>query len=368
VDSRETGPENEACLCSGCFLIAAIEFFPVILITPLAGLVFVLPAFGLLLYLGLEGLIPAAREEMTERKDWSTNPPNLPWHARSTAAQSGPRRAQMLVRSGAVAEVQVLRGGELVGNRFRYKVKVLNKSKYVITDVTVSLVSYPRDALSIENVGIRTISKIQPSGFVSPTFVFLPTRDCVKGDIIANVSYVDYEGKARSVMAEPFTIRAVCDLLAPERITPEDFELRLENLDHGEMALRVDDWTPEEMQSKSLQVLEKSNFSEVGIQQRSTGAQFESRITGWARGKYTGKNLGVEIDVSGRRDTRGATCKIRMSGQDEAMILPAIDEMSHSLSAWLCPVCAGELPNEAVDDIKAGRQAKCPFCAVALER
>lgn len=278
------------------------------------------------------------------------------------------RMDQTLGSEESAAEVQVLRGGEFVGNRLRYKVKILNKSKYVITDVTVSLVTYPRGALSVEGPTAKSITKIEPSGFMSPAFEFLPTQDCVKGDIVANVSYVDHEGRAYSTMTEPYTVRSVCDLLMPERISPDDFERRLENLTHGEMASRVDEWTPEEMHSKALQVLGKSNFSEVKSERAMIGEKIESRVTGWARGKYTGKNLGVEITITGRPDTRGAVCRIRISGQDEAMILPAIDEMSHNLSAWLCPVCVGELPPESVDGIRAGRHAKCPFCGAIVGR
>ncbi len=91
--------------------------------------------------------------------------------------------------------VDILRGGEFVGNRLKFKVKVLNRSKYVVTDVTVSLVSYPRDALTLEGPPVKVIAKIDPSGFVSPTFDFLPSKDCIKGAIVASVSYVDDEGK-----------------------------------------------------------------------------------------------------------------------------------------------------------------------------
>jgi rubrerythrin len=169
-------------------------------------------------------------------------------------------------------------------------------------------------------------------------------------------------------MTEPFTVRAVCDLLIPETITPEQFELRLSDFNHGEMSLKVTDWTSEEMHSKALQVLEKSNFSEVTSNQSMVGEHIESKITGWARGKYTKKNLGVELTVTGRPGVRGATCSVRMSGEDEAMIMPAIDEMCENLTAWLCPMCGGDIPEQAVSLIREGKQTKCPFCGVTVGR
>lgn len=359
----ETGTEGNTLVTVVC--VVAMILSPLIMYVPLVMMVVFFPLLTCLLVVGLAGSSKLA--------DGSHPPPGRTTMAVASAGSlkamaTPPRMPQTRAPNETMAEVQVLRGGELVGNRLRYKVKVLNTSKYVITDVTVSLVAYPRDALAVEGLTVKTIAKIEPRGFVSSVFEFLPTRDCVRGDIIANVFYVDYEGRAHTAMTEPFTVRAVCDLLVPQPITPEDFEDRLQSLSHGEMASRVDDWTPEEMHSKALQVLTKLNFSEVKSQRRMIGNQVESKITGWARGKYTGKNLGVEILITGRLDMKGATCKVRISGQDEAMILPAIDEMAHSLSAWLCPVCVGELPLEAVDEVKAGRQAKCPFCGVTVAR
>lgn len=169
-------------------------------------------------------------------------------------------------------------------------------------------------------------------------------------------------------MTEPFSVRAVCDLLMPEVITPDEFELRLSDFNHEEMTFKVQDWTPEEMRSKTLQVFEKLNFSHVTSSHTTSDEHVELIINGWARGKYTQKNLGVELTITGKPGVKGATCTVRMSGEDEAMIMPAIDEMSQNLTAYLCPMCGGELPDQAVSLIRDGKQCKCPFCGVTVCR
>ncbi|TXT57828.1 MAG: exported protein of unknown function [Candidatus Thorarchaeota archaeon] len=269
---------------------------------------------------------------------------------------------------GADAIVQVMRGGEFVGNRFRFKVKILNKSPLVITDISVTLVSYPRDSLVLEGETSKIIPKLDPEGFRSPSFDLLPTQDCVKGDLIASVTYVDSRGRAHSIMSEPFTIRAVCDLLSPEVISVEEYMLKLATLGHGEMALKVEDWTPEQMHEKTLQILRNSNFFEVDSKIEHTRAYIESRIKGWAKGIYTGKNLGVEIVITGRAGIKGATCKVTMSGEDNAMIMPAIDEITKKLGAWLCPKCGAALPFDSVEVLKKGKSVACPFCGVTMDR
>jgi len=266
-------------------------------------------------------------------------------------------------------KIKVHRGGEFIGNRMRFKVKVINDSPYMITDVTVYLISYPSESLRFAGQDYDCkFSKIEPSGFRSPTFDFLPTRDCVRGDIVAGVSYIDMTGKPHTLSTEPFVIRSVCDLLIPDQVTPEDFELSLKHHEHGEIVIKVEEWTPEEMFEKSLKIVDESNFFEVSSEIETKEGIVFGTISGYAKGKYTGKNVGVQICVTGPSHKRGASCTIRVSGEDQAMILPAIDDLKERLSAWLCPMCSSPLTLENVEALRDGKVIQCPFCSVSIGR
>lgn len=266
-------------------------------------------------------------------------------------------------------KVKALRGGEFVGNRMRFKVKVLNETEYMITDVTVYLLSYPKDALRLGGKEDDCkFSKIEPGGFRSPTFDFLPTQDCVRGEIVAGVSYVDMTGKAHTLSTEPFVIRAVCDLLIPDQVSPEDFAVKLKSHEHGEIVIQVKEWTPEEMFDKALRIVDESNFFEVSSNMEVNEGVVFGKITGMAKGKYTGKEIGVQITVTGPTRVEGASCTIRVSGEDQAMILPAIDDLKERLSAWLCPMCGSPLTLENVQDLRDGKVVCCPFCNVSIGR
>ncbi|MBE0527173.1 MAG: hypothetical protein IH631_09540, partial [Candidatus Thorarchaeota archaeon] len=231
--------------------------------------------------------------------------------------------------------VKALRGGEFLGNRMRFKVKVLNESQFTITDVKVFLISYPSEALRISSEDDDVYyPKIEPQGFRSPAFDFLPTQDCVKGDIIAGVSYIDERGAAHTLTTKPFVIRSVCDLLIPEQIAPEEFELKLKEHECGEIVVKVQEWTAQEMFEKSLRIIEDANFYEVESRGDEQDGIFHGRISGLAKGKYTGKSIGVKILVSGPMNQQGASCTIQVAGEDQAMILPAIDDLRERLSAW----------------------------------
>ncbi|MHA2160342.1 MAG: hypothetical protein ACXABE_15720 [Candidatus Thorarchaeota archaeon] len=265
--------------------------------------------------------------------------------------------------------VKVKRGGEFLGNRMRFKVKVLNQTEFTITDVTVFLISYPSEALKIDADDHSTrFPKIEPEGFRSPSFDFLPTQDCVKGEVVAGVSYIDHKGTPHTLNTKPFVIRSVCDLLMPDKITAQDFELKLKELECGELIVKVAEWSPEEMHEKSLRILSDANFFEVSSELTETDGKVFASITGFAKGKYTGKQIGAKVNITGPAGKPGASCTIQVSGEDQAMILPAIDDLRERLSAWLCPNCSSPLTLENVDDLRLGKTVSCPFCGVSIGR
>jgi hypothetical protein len=175
-------------------------------------------------------------------------------------------------------------------------------------------------------------------------------------------------GKAHTLSTEPFVIRAVCDLLIPDQVSPEDFALRLKTHEHGEIVIKVDEWTPEEMFEKALRITDESNFFEVSSEMNVKEGVVFGKISGLAKGKYTGKGVGVQITVTGPSGEKGASCTIRVSGEDQAMILPAIDDLKERLSAWLCPMCSSPLTLENVASLRDGKVVCCPFCAVSIGR
>ncbi len=268
-----------------------------------------------------------------------------------------------------VEAVRVLRGGAFVGNRMRFKAKVVNESEYTITDVTVHLVSYPRDALLLDgrDDDVR-FGKIEPGAFRSPSFEFIPTQDCVKGEIVAGVTYVDYRGKAHSLTTRPYTIRAVCDLLIPDDITPEDFRIALQGFHSGDVVVSVEEWTPRKMFEMAGQILTESNFSTVRSHFEVSDGFAEGKIEGWARGKYTGKQLGVELIIGGPQNEGGASCTVKVSGEDGAMVVPALEDLRSRLCSWLCPQCRSALSADQVTVLRRGGVIDCSYCGTSIGR
>jgi DNA-directed RNA polymerase subunit RPC12/RpoP len=257
--------------------------------------------------------------------------------------------------------VKVLRGGEIVGGKFEYKVKVKNDTDYVINNVTVNILAFPEDCLGPPERTMKTVKRIGPGEFRSPQFTFMPSKDCVEGKVIATVSYIDHQDRTEMISVEPYVIRSVCDLLTPLESTMENFELIL-----GDMVATSDestyDWNPEVLFKRIKTLLPAKNFSVLDSSSRIEDGQFIGEIQGLAEGKYTGKRVALRLTISGDVEGNRASVKVEGLGDDEAMLPTTIDELTKGIDSWTCMNCGAALESVEVDEIRAGKSIQCRYC------
>ncbi len=257
--------------------------------------------------------------------------------------------------------VHVLRGCAAVGGRFEYKVKVRNETSSVITNATVTILSYPDYCMEISGSTVKTIKRIGPGEFRSPQFTFVPTKDCVEGRIITTVSYIDHHDEPHTLQVEPYMIRSVCDLLEPLESTMQQFELILGDLEHTSEE-HVLPWNPEVLFSKVKAFLPSRNFHIVGASGDTIGEVFTGTIRGLAEGKYTGKKVAVRILISGPAEGNEVRVVVEGLGEDIAMLPTTIDEIARGIESWTCMNCGAALEPDEVSQIKAGAPVRCRYC------
>ncbi|MCK4567920.1 MAG: hypothetical protein KAU48_11505, partial [Candidatus Thorarchaeota archaeon] len=262
-------------------------------------------------------------------------------------------------------EVQALRGGEIVGGAFDYKVKVKNDTAYVINNVTVTIVAYPQDCMNLDGETMKQLSRIEPGGFRSPQFKFTPSKDCVEGQVLATVSYVDHQNKIQTVEVEPFTIKSVCDLLVPLESSMDDFEIILTNMQCTSEEHQLD-WNPKILFEKAKTLLPSKNFYIVDKKTDTMAGEYIGTIRGFAEGKYTSKKVAVRIRISGPVDGNQSRVIIEGLGDDSAMLPTTIDELTKGIEAWICMNCASALNPEEVSQIKRGEAVQCRYCSRTL--
>ncbi|MHA1961187.1 MAG: hypothetical protein ACW99U_13240 [Candidatus Thorarchaeota archaeon] len=226
--------------------------------------------------------------------------------------------------------VQVARGCAAVGGKFEYKVKIKNDTDFVINNVTVTILGYPEDCLSIDGSSTRTLVRISPKGFSSPQFVFVPTKDCVEGKILSTVSYIDHREQAQTVQVEPYVIKSVCDLLEPLESTLEDFDTLLHDMTatSQEILLAQD---PERTYSDVLDYLPERNFQIISDDKEIVTNELRASVRGLAEGKYTKNKVAVRIGVSGPIGSAVSKVMIEALSNDPAMLPTTIEEIMQGL-------------------------------------
>ncbi|MHA2134161.1 MAG: BMP family lipoprotein [Candidatus Thorarchaeota archaeon] len=261
----------------------------------------------------------------------------------------------------APEEVQVLRGCAPVGGKFEYKVKIVNDSPYVINNVTVTIVAYPEDCMDLPDATVKKLSRIEPGGFRSPQFTFIPSKDCVEGKILSSVSYIDHHNELETVEVEPFLIRSVCDLLEPLESTMEDFELMLGDMSASREE-RVVEWNPEVLFMKVEKLLPNRNFHILEAERTTEDGLFRGTIRGLAEGKYTRKKVAVRIVITGPQDAEASKVVVEGLGEDAAMLPTTIEEITSGIDAWICMNCGSGLDTEEVSQVKASQAVECQYC------
>ncbi|MFX1606355.1 MAG: hypothetical protein ACFFDD_10650 [Promethearchaeota archaeon] len=263
------------------------------------------------------------------------------------------------------AGVVVLRGCEIVGGKFDFKVKIKNDSGYVITNVTVSIVAYPQDCMELAGDSVKTISRIEVGGFRSPQFTLYPTKDCVQGKVVATVSYIDFMDQLHTVSVEPFLIRSVCDLLLPSKKTSEAFNLVLTGLEKTQQEQTLD-WNAQVLFTKAEKILPAKNFHIVDTEERIVGGEFVGTIRGYAEGKYTQKKVAVVILISGPENGRHSCLRVEALGDDVAMLPTTIDELADTMDSWVCLRCGAPLEIEQVEEMGRRQPIRCKYCTHTL--
>jgi DNA-directed RNA polymerase subunit RPC12/RpoP len=263
------------------------------------------------------------------------------------------------------SSVNVMRGCEIVGGKFDYKVKIVNNSGYVITNVTVSIVAYPMDCLELAGENVKTISRIEVGGFRSPQFTFYPSKDCVQGKVVATVSYIDFLDQLHTISVEPYLIRSVCDLLKPSKKTSEDFDLLLTGLEKTQQEQSLD-WNAQVLYTKAEKILPTKNFHIVDLEEHLVGGEFIGTIRGFAEGKYTKNKVAVILMITGPENGRHSLIKVEALGEDISMLPTTIDELADTMDSWVCLRCGAPLDSEQVEELGRRLPIRCKYCTHTL--
>ena len=255
-----------------------------------------------------------------------------------------------------------LSGGMLV-----FTVTVSNGSSYPLQNVDAFLISYPSSLLKLITDDSNSMPVLEPKLHEVSRFTLKPLSDSVRGELIAAVSFVTPDGRSHTVAAEPLSIVPVRGMIEPDPIEKDEFSLRMSRFRTVETTFKTEDWTPEEIYNRSMQVLPQLGFYLVQNRADTSDALLMAEVDGAARGKATHKPLVVTLVIYGASHASQTSCRIISAGEEESMIFPSIEEIKLHLEAWPCPSCRAELTHAQVQKLKSGGIIKCSSCGKTMD-
>ena len=266
-------------------------------------------------------------------------------------------------------KVEVTRGGIIKGGKYIYKVKVLNNSNSVITDVKVLLTSYPSDSMVLLEDEVQKRNKIGPRGdLIALTFSFKPTSDCIAGRINSITTYINAKGDSQQIMVAPHEVKMVCGLLQPSTVSAEEFEKITKGL--LEFSKSGEDvevpFNVKLLYDKILLLLPEDNFQIVSNEMVEVVKNYVGIIKGYAEGKYTKNKVGIKITITGDKNLPQSSAKIEAYTQDKNMLVPILSEISESLTIMKCNQCGASLDEQQVKKLAEGKAITCNFCGESI--
>jgi len=273
--------------------------------------------------------------------------------------------------------VRVLRGGQIEGGDYIFKVKVINNKIYNITDVDIHILSYPEESLILSRVDghqktstdrakFHKISK--GGGFVSPSFVFKAKKDCIKGKIHAVINFIDEEDRIKAINVEPHDIRIICGLLRPKEVSSEDFDkLTIDLLTFKKVGQDLTIYyKPEQLYQKLFVLLKKKNFAIIDSEQQNSSGKFLGVIKGFAEGTFSKNAVGLKLTITGTEGEQFSTLKVEVFAEDKDMTPSIISEFENAVNPQNCPECEENIPIDLVKQMMTGSVAYCEACGSQL--
>ncbi len=273
--------------------------------------------------------------------------------------------------------VRVLRGGQIEGGEYVFKIKVINNGKYNITDVNIYIHSYPEESLILSRIDGHSesppdrakFSKISKGGgFVSPSFIFKPNKDCIRGTIHSFINFINEEDQIETINVEPHDIRMICGLLKPKIVSNEEFE----NLTNDLLTFKRNDEEftipsgAEELYHKLSSLLKTKNFAIIDAKSQEIEGKFFGTIKGFAEGSFNKRSVGLKLTLKGNQNEQESVLKVNIFAEDEDMTPSIMSEFENAVNPQCCPECEDNLPLELVRKLVKGLTIYCESCGSKL--
>jgi hypothetical protein len=212
--------------------------------------------------------------------------------------------AQMLLESEAVPlrtseDVEIVSTFSAIPESLEFGMMMQNFGDVPIHDVTVKVLLYPYESLEPAESLTQVIEIIEPDGIEALIFGFNVTKECVEGEFVTSVQFVDKNGEHVAAKSGNIFVRSLFEHFSPLETTPEEFlslksELKEWNREHS-LAVESEalfETIKDLYQDWNLYTIQSENTEREGT--------YMGVISGIAKGRITEIRLAVTLTVVGK--------------------------------------------------------------------
>lgn len=182
-----------------------------------------------------------------------------------------------------------------------FGISVENQSDELIHEVSIKVLLYPNEGLKPVESLTQMIETIEPGGIESIIFGFDVINECVEGEFVSSVHFIDSKGEDIAAISGNIFVRSLFEQFDPLEVTPEEIlsmksELKKWNREHS-LAVEAKDL---------FDILKNlfQNWNLYTIHSESTEREnmFMGVVSGMAKGKITDMKLAITLTVIGKID------------------------------------------------------------------
>ena len=255
-------------------------------------------------------------------------------------------QTQVEVESEAVPlktsdDVEIVSTFSAIPESLEFGMMMQNFGDAPIHDVTVKVLLYPYESLEPTDPLTQLIGTIEPDGIEALIFGFSVTRECVEGEFVTSVQFVDENGEHVAAKSGNIFVRSLFEQFSPVETTPEEYlslksDLKEWNREHS-LAIEA-----EALYETIKALFEEWNIYTIQAEDTEKEGMFMGVISGMAKGRITGMQLAVTLTVVGKLKDDLAKLRIDVLCDDA--------EVLHTIASVLFEILQRKLGVIEVDE------------------
>ncbi len=305
-------------------------------------------------------------------------------------SKGAPEKEADAAKPKDVKEPEILREYEFLGGKVRFKVKLVNNTKEIFTDLKLTVTmpeslkwvahepEYPRkgDTIQIAKLGLQEQKTIS---------LYLTPINCTGSPINATLTYFDSKDQPHAIPMKPKKVEISCPIFfTQEEANPARVKYMHQNLPirDKKMLPIVEDVDINEQIEIAIKSITRHDVKFV--EKVETAPIYEFWYFGTTKVKQ--KSMVIYLKI----DTENSTMLIEVSGENHENITALLAEIEDQIRQEInsinpnynedsyldvkttvilghCPYCFNPIAPQAVKEYKSGKQIHCSYCKSDIE-